>query len=325
MIISSSFHPAPLFKNRHLQTILPNLGSRRAYRGVLERETLELPDGDFLHLDWLKQDQPDPEQPLLLCLHGLEGSSRSNYAGDLIGEAQKAGWNAVVMHFRGCSGELNRLPRSYHGGDTADLASVLSHLRQTGPAHRKVFAAGYSLGGNLLLKYLGEQGSSSAIDAAAAISVPFDLYGAALTVDQGFSRRYQAYLMRKMLGRIRAKSHQVKGLIDLEKALNSQNFIEFDEYITAPLHGFKGHRDYYNRCSSIGFLKDIGVPTLVLHSRDDPFLNPRYLPTEDQISDSVRVEYSEHGGHVGFIAQKKPWQPMLWLPRRILQHFGEQL
>jgi len=304
MIVSSNFRPVPWLKNRHLQTILPNLGFRRAYRGVLERETLELPDGDFLHLDWLKQDQKNPEQPLLLCLHGLEGSSRSNYAGDLIAEAEKAGWNAVVMHFRGCSGEPNRLPRSYHAGDTADLASVLKHLRKTGVGENKIFATGYSLGGNLLLKYLGEQGSSSAIDAAAAISVPFDLYGAALTVEQGFSQRYQAYLMRKMLGRVRSKSHQVEGLIDLEKALNSRNFIEFDEYVTAPLHGFEGHRDYYNRCSSIGFLKDIGVPTLVLHSRDDPFLHPRYLPTEEQISASTRVEFSDHGGHVVFIAQK---------------------
>lgn len=325
MITSSSFRPVPLLKNRHLQTILPNLGFRRAYRGVLQRETLELPDGDFLHLDWLKQDQPDPEQPLLLCLHGLEGSSRSNYAGDLVAEAEKAGWNAVVMHFRGCSGVPNRLPRSYHAGDTADLASVLAHLKQGRSGPSKIFATGYSLGGNLLLKYLGENGTSSAINAAAAISVPFDLYGAALTVEQGFSRQYQAYLMRKMLRRVRSKRHQVSGLIDLEKALKSRNFIEFDEYVTAPLHGFAGHRDYYNRCSSIGFLKEIAVPTLVLQSRDDPFLDPRYLPTEEQISESMTVEYSDYGGHVGFIAQKKPWQPMLWLPRRILQHFSEQL
>lgn len=325
MIISSSFRPVPILRNRHLQTILPNLGFRRAYRGALQRETLELPDGDFLHLDWLRQDQSNPEQPLLLCLHGLEGSSRSNYAGDLIAEAEKAGWNAVVMHFRGCSGAPNRLPRSYHAGDTADLASVLTHLKRGRSERSKIFATGYSLGGNLLLKYLGEQGKSSAINAAAAISVPFDLYGAALTVEKGFSRKYQAYLMRKMLRRVRSKSHQLNGLIDLEKALKSRSFIDFDEYVTAPLHGFSGHMDYYRRCSSISFLKDIAVPTLVVHSRDDPFLHPGYLPTEEQISESMRVEFSDHGGHVGFIAQKKPWQPMLWLPRRILQHFGEQL
>lgn len=229
------------------------------------------------------------------------------------------------MHFRGCSGVPNRLPRSYHAGDTADLAAVLSHLRKDRSPQGKIFATGYSLGGNLLLKYLGEQGRSSGIDAATAVSVPFDLYGAALSVDKGFARTYQAYLMRKMLGRVQAKSSIVKDLIDLDKALKSRNFIEFDEYVTAPLHGFAGHRDYYARCSSISFLKDISIPTLVIHSKDDPFLDQSYLPTEDQISDSVNIEYSDRGGHVGFIAQKKPWQPMLWLPRRILQHFSEQL
>jgi predicted alpha/beta-fold hydrolase len=323
MIKTSAFEPARLLGNRHLQTILPNAGLRRTRRSCLNRETLELPDGDFLHLDWLASGAKEHAAPLLLCLHGLEGSSQSNYAADLVFQAQNAGWNALVMHFRGCSGTVNRLPRSYHAGETADLLLVLEHIRKRhqGP----LFVAGYSLGGNMLLKHLGEQGHGSPIDAAVAVSVPFDLHGAALSIDKGFGRLYQYALMRKMKGRVRAKRSQLSGLIDVERALKTRNFTEFDEQVTAPLHGFLGYEDYYNRCSSIHFMKRIATPTLVLHARDDPFLDSTYLPTEEHISDLVTIEYSAKGGHVGFLGQKKPWQPALWLPRRIMEYFGEQV
>jgi predicted alpha/beta-fold hydrolase len=322
MIKTSDFQPASLLGNRHLQTILPNAGFRRPRRSNLERETLELSDGDFLHLDWLAGGAKKHGAPLLMCLHGLEGSSQSNYAADLIGQAKRSGWDAVVMHFRGCSGTTNRLPRSYHAGETTDLAAVLDHIRLRQPEPRRLFVAGYSLGGNMLLKYLGEQGHKSPIDAAVAVSVPFDLYGAALSIDKGFGRLYQYALMRKMKERVRTKRSVLCGLIDVERALKSRNFVEFDEHVTAPLHGFSGHRDYYNRCSSIHFMKSIATPTLVLHARDDPFLDQCYLPTEAHISDSVTIEYSANGGHVGFVIQKKPWQPALWLPRRIMEYFS---
>jgi predicted alpha/beta-fold hydrolase len=323
MIKSSSFRPVSVLRNRHLQTILPGAVWKSRPR-PLRRETLELEDGDFLHLDWLATAPVPEDSPILLCLHGLEGSSQSNYAIDLLTQAEKAGWKALVMHFRGCSGVSNRLPRSYHAGETGDLAAVLRHISQVHPGAGKLYAAGYSLGGNLLLKHLGESGSDSPIDAAVAVSVPFDLHGAALSIDKGFARVYQYALMRRMKKRVYDKREQLKDLIDIEKALRSRNFIDFDEHVTAPLHGFGGYRDYYARCSSIGFMKDIAIPTLVLHSRDDPFIDHQYLPVEAQISDKVTIEYSADGGHVGFMAQKKPWQPRLWLPRRIMEFFGEQ-
>jgi predicted alpha/beta-fold hydrolase len=158
---------------------------------------------------------------LLLCLHGLEGSSQSSYAVDLMKQADLAGWNAVAMHFRGCSGISNRLPRSYHAGETLDLEAVLAHIRAQNPRPNPLFAAGYSLGGNVLLKYLGERGSASNIDAAVAVSVPFDLYGAAMSIDRGFGRLYQYALMRKMKRRIREKRQQLNGLINVEIALKS--------------------------------------------------------------------------------------------------------
>jgi len=323
MIKTSTFQPARLLGNRHLQTILPNAGLRRPRHSCLNRETLELPDGDFLHLDWHADSASEHGAPLLMCLHGLEGSSQSNYAADLIYQAEKAGWNAVVMHFRGCSGIANRLPRSYHAGETADLKIVLEHIRKQHPG--PLFVAGYSLGGNMLLKHLGEQGNASPIDAAVAVSVPFNLHGAALSIDKGLGRLYQYALMRKMKERVRAKRSQLCDLIDVERAIKSRNFIEFDERVTAPLHGFSGYEDYYNRCSCIHFMRSIRTPTLVLHARDDPFLDPTYLPTEEHISDSVTIEYSANGGHVGFLGQKKPWQPALWLPRRIMEYFGERV
>jgi len=322
MIESSGFQPAVLLRNRHLQTILPNLGLRILRRPPLSREQLELPDGDFLHLDWLVGGT-DQSKPLLLCLHGLEGSSRSNYASDLLRVAGDAGWQAAVVHFRGCSGTLNRLNRSYHAGETADLAQVLEHVAQQRRFSR-LFAVGYSLGGNVLLKHLGEAGPASPLDAAVAVSVPFDLDGAARSISGGVSRLYQYLLMQKMKRRVRQKAGALAAVIDVPAALRSTGFAEFDELVTAPLHGFAGCKDYYARCSSRQFLGVIRKPTLILQARDDPFLDSRYLPSEGELADSVQLELSMHGGHVGFVGQKKPWQPYLWLPRRIFEFLRTQ-
>lgn len=322
MIERSGFSPAVFLRNRHLQTILPNLGLRILRHPPLSREQLELPDGDFLHLDWLAGGA-DQAEPLLLCLHGLEGSSRSNYALDLLHAAGRAGWQAAVVHFRGCSGTVNRLNRSYHAGETGDLAEVLAHIARRRRFSR-LFAVGYSLGGNVLLKHLGETGPSSPLDAAVAVSVPFDLDGAARSVSGGVSRLYQYLLMRKMKQRVRQKAGTLAGEIDVPAALRSSGFAEFDELVTAPLHGFAGCKDYYARCSSRQFLGSISKPTLILQARDDPFLDSRYLPAEGELAESVRLEISRRGGHVGFVAQKKPWQPYLWLPRRIFEFLRSQ-
>jgi len=324
MIQDSGFKPASLLKNRHLQTILPNAGLRRFRRPAMAREQLELPDGDFLHLDWLADPVDGPSNPLLLCLHGLEGSSESNYAVDLLRAAQATGWNAAVMHFRGCSGMPNRLARSYHAGETTDLEHVLAHIGST-RRYTTLFAVGYSLGGNVLLKYLGERGDQSALDAAVAISVPFDLKGASETVSRGMARLYQYLLMRKMKRRVRDKASLLDGQIDVPRALTSRTFSDFDDAVTAPLHGFKGYLDYYRRCSCKGFLGQIRTPTLIVHAQDDPFIDSSYLPSNEDLSPSVCLELSQYGGHVGFLEQEKPWQPSLWLPRRIMRFLEQQV
>jgi len=323
MIDDSGFKPARLFANRHVQTILPNAGMRLIRRPPMVREVLELPDSDFLHLDWLAGPAPTEVPPLLLCLHGLEGSSKSNYAADLLLAAHQAGWDAAVVHFRGCSGVPNRLARSYHAGETGDLELVLAHIRRTRP-RAPLFAVGYSLGGNVLLKHLGERGGDSPLEAGVAVSVPFSLNGASETISSGVARLYQFLLMRKMKQRVRDKATLLQGHIDIPTALASRTFAEFDDAVTAPLHGFDGYLDYYSRCSCIDFLAKIEKPTLIIHAKDDPFIHPRYLPSNSQLSPSVRLELSEHGGHVGFLEQKKPWQPALWLPRRIMQFLSEQ-
>jgi uncharacterized protein len=318
-IVASRFRPAAWLKNRHAQTIYPSLPLSRAPRPALTRRTLELPDGDVTVVDWLA-DAPEltEKSPLLVILHGLESSAESAYARQLLQAARDRGWQAAVLHFRDCGDYRNRLPRRYHAGETNDLRYFLGKLRtdgQTGP----IMAAGYSLGGNVLLKYLGEDGMATPLHAAAAVSVPLNLHVCAKALTLGFSKVYQSHLLKRMKRSVRRKFDRHTAAFDWQRTMRATTFAEFDDAVTAPLHGFAGKDEYYDRCSSVSFLAGIERPTLIINSLDDPFMTPDIIPGEDALSCHVTLEVSARGGHVGFIDGGTPWRPSYYLPSRILE------
>lgn len=281
-------------------------------------ERLELPDGDFVDLAW----SDSASGPLLVVLHGLEGSFASPYVRRVMHAAAGRGWGAVLMHFRGCSGEPNRLARSYHSGDTADLDFLIRTLRARWP-HRTLAVVGYSMGGNVLLKWLGEQGESTTVAAAVAVSVPFELAAAAHRLNEGFSRIYQAHLLASLRVSVGRKFTRHALPFSREVLAKVRTFHEYDEYITAPLHGFEGADDYYARASSRQFIPAIRVPTLVLHARDDPFLPARAIPRPDECPRAVTLELPERGGHVAFITDPLPGVTRPWLEERIMDFLAD--
>jgi len=296
-----------------MQTLWPFL-FRRTPRVALRRERLELPDGDFLDLDWTAND----DGPVVLVLHGLEGSSDSKYARGLLKAVHERGWRGAVMHFRGCSGAPNRLLRSYHSGETGDLAYVVDLLRRREP-ETPLHVVGYSLGGNVLLKWLGEAGKRAPIDSAVAVSVPFVLAESARRLARGFSRVYQWVLLRQLRASVMAKLVYRPLPFDGRMLAGLRSFREFDEHVTAPLHGFAGADDYYERSSSRQYLKGIEIPTLVIHARDDPFMTETAIPQDGELSPAIELELCANGGHVGFVGGEWPWVPAYWLEGRILQ------
>lgn len=317
-IIDSKFKPAWWLTNRHLQTIYPALPWSGAPDVRLRNQILELPDGDTTSVDWMA-DGPalDSGAPILIILHGLEGSSDATYAKTLLGAAADRGWCAGVLHFRDCGDYRNRLPRRYHAGETNDIRFFLEKIRTDG--HDAPMAAtGFSLGGNVLLKYLGENGASTPLDAAAAICVPLDLHNCADSLSTGFSRLYQYHLLKKMKSAIRRKFNSDTAAFDWHRAMGAVTFADFDDAVTAPLHGFSGKNEYYDRCSSITYLTRIQRPTLILNALDDPFMTAAILPNENRLSSAVSLELSPKGGHVGFISGGSPANPEYYLPTRIL-------
>ncbi len=234
------------------------------------------------------------------------------------------GWHGVVVHFRGCSGAPNRLPRAYHSGDSAEIDWILRRLQARGfPA---LFAAGISLGGNALLKWLAEQGSeaSRVIDAAAAVSAPLNLAAANTALSSGFNRVYARHFLRTLIPAALAKERSFPGCIDIQRARASRTLRDFDDAVTAPLHGFLGADDYYARSSAGPLLAAVRTPTLLLHATNDPFLPAAALPRREQMPDAVTLEIHPRGGHVGFVAGAPPGH-LDWLPQRLLAHFGAHL
>jgi predicted alpha/beta-fold hydrolase len=318
MITPGAFRPAWWLPGPHLQTLYPSLFRRRRLP-PLTRERLELPDGDFLDLEWTGKTAGS----VVLMLHGLEGSLESHYTGGMLGVLAQQGYNACMMYLRGCSGEPNRLPYSYHSGKTDDLDFVVRTIQGRLP-EKSLAIIGFSLGGNILLKWLGEQGASAGIRTAVAISVPFDLNQTALRLEHGWSRIYQHYLVKKLHGSARRKArlHQLPWPAERISELNT--FRRFDNEITAPLNGFRDVDDYYTRASSKQYLKSIQVPTLLIQARDDPFLPATALPQDDDLSPTVTLELSNRGGHVGFVSGRNPVRPQYWLEQRVIRHLGLQ-
>ena len=323
-IHQSSFKPSWWATNRHVQTIYPRFFQKRI-KVDIRHERLPLPDGDFVNLAWLGDAKK--ASGLVVMFHGLEGSIKSHYANDMAANLQQQGYLVVLMHFRGCGGEQNLLPQTYHSGETRDAWYFINWLEQTFPDLPKV-AMGFSLGANMLLKLLGEQPQQTVLSAAIAISPPFRLEQCALSINQGFSRLYQAYLLKSMLNKLLKKMQCINytGLLKINRAETKalKNFREFDEHVTAALFGFTGADDYYQRSSAVHFMHKIQTPTLVLHAKDDPFMNEHVLPNEDELSSEVRVELSDQGGHVGFM-QGTPWRPVIWTHQRVNVFFADVL
>jgi predicted alpha/beta-fold hydrolase len=284
----------------HLQTIFGPL-FRPLPRVPLRRERWELPDGDFVDLDWL--DGP-ARAPLLAVLHGLEGSSSAHYIRGILAQARARQWRAVALNFRGCSGELNRLVRSYHSGETRDLGELVQRLSR---GAEQLFLAGCSLGGNVLVKWLGEQGADAPVAAAVAISVPFDLLACARTLDgPGFWQWvYRTRFLRSLKSKALEKLSLFPGAWDGERVRKSHTLFEFDDALTAPVHGFSGAPDYYAQSSSGPFLARVRVPLLLISALDDPFIPAETVPREN--TGFVTVERWPRGGHLGFI-EGPPWR-----------------
>ncbi len=324
MIIESKFKPAWWLTNPHAQTIYSSM--RHPVQASVDKiEKLDLPDGDFLNLAWSTADLP-ANSPLIIILHGLGGCVNSSYVARFMRAFNQQGWRTVLMHFRGAGQELNRFPRAYHSGDTADLDFLIQTLEQREPGTAKV-VVGVSLGGNVLLKWLGEQGSTQSIVAAAvAISVPFVLNIVANRMNIGFSRFYQTHLLNQFKEVFARKVNHFKNPPEaIKKAAECNCFWTFDDQVTAPLYGFNSVHTYYRECSSRKYLKHITTPTLILHALDDPFMTEEVLPSENELSDSVILELSKKGGHVGFIAGNTPGVPVYWLDQRIPEYISEQL
>lgn len=313
--------PTPLWaRSPHVQTILTSI--LPSPRVVLRRERLELNDGDFIDLDWA--DMEAKPSRIMVIFHGLEGSSRSAYVRRLIKRCSEHQVSVVVHHHRSCSGENNRLARSYHSGETADMQQTLMHVRSIYPDVH-VDAVGYSLGGNALAKYLGEQKEASMVDRAVIISAPLLLSACAKRLEGGFSRIYQRHLIKQLHDKTAQKlaNPELKDLMPLdgEKLRSLKTFYDFDDKVTAPLHGFSDVHDYYAQCSGLQFLSSISNPTLIMHAADDPFMTDAVIPNPEEISDQVTYELYSHGGHVGFISGGTPIQPSFFLEERLAEFF----
>jgi predicted alpha/beta-fold hydrolase len=304
----------------HAQTIWPYRLRRHAV--ALRRERVETPDGDFWDFDWLDA-QALPAAPLVVLFHGLEGGSSSQYACALLAALAHRGWQGVVPHFRGCGGEPNRLPRAYHSGDHAEIDAMLAAIRMRIPAGTRVYAVGVSLGGSALLNWLGRNGGDAArtLTAAAAVSAPLDLMAAGIAINRGLNRVYAKHFLATLKPKSLGIATRFPGLLDPARIRRVRTMWDFDNVVTAPLHGFAGTRDYWMRASSKPWLRGIHVPTLVINARNDPFIPARSLPTERDVSRFVTLEQPRHGGHAGFARGPFPGN-VDWLPARLLHYFS---
>ena len=307
------YSPPWWLSGAHVQTLAGKF-LRAAPRGLLTTERIETPDGDFLDIGWMPE--TDPSAPLVLVLHGLEGHTARGYMVQTFLALAHRGMRAVGLNFRGCSGEANRTPRFYHSGETEDVGLVIDLLRERFPT-RPLMAIGFSLGGNVLLKYLGEQGARNPapISAAVAISVPYDLSAGGDALERGgMARIYVGYFLRSLFAKVHAKREILADILDLDSVWASKTLREFDDAATAKLHGFAGAEDYYLKSSSNRFVQSIRVPTLLLHSRDDPFLPGAALPPSAiEANPFLTLVLTEHGGHVGFFEGGPPWNPAFWM------------
>ena len=314
-VVDSTFRPHPLLASAHLQTLASALLRPRPPLHV-RAERLELPDGDFVDLGWCGDHNPGG--PIAVLVHGLTGDFESKYLRGLAIALIARGWRCVLLQLRGGSREPNRVARSYHQGDTADLRYLWHLLRRQEP-HTPLAAVGWSLGGNIVLKALAEEGDAAPVDIAAASSVPFRLHECAERLRRGFSRVYQGRLLGNLKDMVRRKhaATPMPSSVDLAGALAARDFIEFDNAFICPLNGFRDADDYYTRAACGRHLHAIRRPTLIVHALDDPFMDASIVPVAAQLAPAVTLELARHGGHVGFVAAGAGGRPVWWLERRL--------
>ncbi|CAH0534551.1 hypothetical protein VST7929_02495 [Vibrio stylophorae] len=316
------FTPAKGLSNCHVQTLLPRLLHRKPSFSPLW-QTWSTPDGDTLELAWAGE--PKAKQPMAILFHGLEGSFDSPYAHGLLAALKAQGWCALMLHFRSCGRSLNQQFQSYHAGDTRDIRWVIEQLNERYlPSH--MVAIGVSIGGNMLLNYLAEQGSDTPLCAATAISAPIDLASCSQRIEQGFSRIYQRYLLsslkQKAAEKLSAHPHMAHSLqLNTTDAKQIQTLYQFDDRITAPSNGFANAQDYYQRASAKPKLHQIAIPTQMIHAKDDPFMTDSVILTQHS-NPHIDYQLSEHGGHVGFVSGTLR-QPKFWLEHQVPAWFAE--
>ncbi|KAA3662704.1 MAG: alpha/beta fold hydrolase [Chloroflexi bacterium] len=319
------FQPAWGATNPHAQTLLANFV--RFTNGIqFQRERLETPDGDFVDLDFADVDEYhklwSEDTPIVLVLHGLEGNARRGYMCELYQQLAAHGIRAVGLNFRSCSGEMNRTTLMYHSGATFDVEFVINWLSERFP-NVPLGLAGFSLGANVTLKFMGENGV--AVNAAVSISPPFDLAAGSRVLEKGVSQIYTKRLLQKLRDKAKAKAPQLQQFIDVEAAINAQTFFQFDD-AWAPLYGFRDAADYYQQCSSQNFLAAIRQPTLILRALDDPFFSPNDVPTGlIAHNPNIQAAFTKHGGHVAFIEGTHPKNYRYWAERQGARFLAKML
>ncbi|WP_440877155.1 hydrolase [Thalassotalea sp. PLHSN55] len=323
MIQPSQFKVAWWLRNKHLQTISAKF-FRRHFRCDTQHRLLNLPDDDFLELAWTEIPNADNQRPIVVILHGLEGSKDSHYAKGMLTAIKARGWIGVLMHFRGCGEQPNKKAQSYHSGDTRDIAYFSQQLAAKYPK-APLMIIGFSLGGNVLSQYLAKHPKNPYFGAA-IICAPLDLASCSRRINRGFSRVYQKYLVDMLRNNAKQKIN-AKLITDIcPHQLASINTIwEFDHLVTAPINGFASAEDYYQQASGKKVLANIAQPCLIVHAADDPFLNHEQVVANIKLSQYVQFEVSHHGGHVGFIAGNNPFKPIYWLEQRVPDFFSKLL
>jgi len=323
MYSTSQFKPAWWLTNTHFQTLAAKF-FRRKQKLVTNTETLELPDGDFIDLAWTEKPQKNNTRPIVVILHGLEGSKDSHYAKGMLNAIKERGWVAVLMHFRGCSGKPNRQASSYHSGDIRDISYLTEQL--TAQYQQCVFSVlGFSLGGNVLTRYLA-QVPNNPYRSAAVICAPLDLASCSARINQGFSRLYQKYLLQMLKDSTLEKiATKIINNIKTTQLDTINTIYDFDEQITAPLNGFTSAQHYYQQASGNPVMEKIKLPCLFIHAADDPFLNHHLSIPQQKLPEHLTFEVSSHGGHVGFIHGNNPFKPLYWLEQRVPEFLNAHL
>jgi predicted alpha/beta-fold hydrolase len=319
----AKFRPAWGMQNRHIQTLYSTLFRSNSIDNFETQEFI-LQDGDFVDCYWLNRPTSSTCQKSIVTLfHGLTGSYQSPYIQGIMQHLTQLGYSCVLMHFRGCSGRSNRTARAYHSGDTADAKAWIEQLKYSYP-NAKLFAIGYSLGANMLLKLLAEYQHNSPIFAAAAISAPLQLNNSAATLKKGFAKLYQFYLLRglkkSLLHKYAYYNYEALIGLSMDKIKSISTIEEFDDLYTSRIHGFKSAQHYYQKSSALQYLSKITTNTLVINAKDDPFMQPEILPSHGEVPSNVYLEFPNHGGHLGFISGSLI-KPEFWLEPRISSFF----